>query len=197
MSPIVGIDLGTSYSAIAQYHRGRLEFFKNELGETLTPSAVAYDEASSGLVCGRLAKDIAATRPELAALAFKRDMGTEKEFRLGRHELTPVELSSYVLDNLRADAERSLGCPVTRCVITVPAYFNEAQRAATKQSAELAGLSVERMINEPTAAALAHGLAENREESSFLVLDLGGGTFDVSVVELFEGMLQVLSLIHI
>lgn len=190
-SPIIGIDLGTTYSAVAHYKNGRLEFFKNELGEVLTPSAVAFDEGSRGLVCGRVAKDIFATRPELAALAFKRDMGQPRTYQLGGHSLSPVELSAYILDSLRADAERALGQTVTRCVVTVPAYFNEGQRAATKQAAEFAGLVVERIINEPTAAALAHGLKEGKDESSYLILDLGGGTFDVSIVELFEGMLQV------
>ncbi len=192
-SPIVGIDLGTTYSAVGQYKAGRHVFFENELGEILTPSAVAYDEGSRGLVCGRIAKEIFARHPELAAHAFKRDMGLKKKCKLGPHELSPVELSAYLLDRLRADAERALGCSVMRAVVSVPAYFDETQRAATKEAAELAGLTVERIINEPTAAALAYGLEGGRDESSFLILDLGGGTFDVSIVEIFEGILQVKS----
>jgi len=190
-SPIVGIDLGTTHSLVARFTGGRVEYLPNDLGETLTPSAVAYDEGSRKLVTGRIAKDIAATRPELAALAFKRDMGTDRKYNVGPHALSAVELSAYVLDALRTDAERALGETVTRAVVTVPAYFDEGQRAATKQAAELAGLVVERMINEPTAAALAYGLAQKNEECRYLVLDLGGGTFDVSVVELFEGMFAV------
>jgi len=190
-SPIVGIDLGTTHSLVARFTGGRVEYLRNDLGEILTPSAVAYDEGSRKLVCGRIAKDIAATRPELAALAFKRDMGTARKYRVGPHEFTPVELSAHILDALRSDAERALGEMVTQCVVTVPAYFDDGQRAATKQAAELAGFTVERMINEPTAAALAHGLSQRDGESRYLVLDLGGGTFDVSVVELFEGLFAV------
>ncbi len=206
-SPIVGIDLGTTYSAIALYEGGRVRFFPNPLGQDLTPSVVAWDRRSQGMVVGRQARDILATRPGDAAALFKREMGRDISLRIGDRSFTPVELSAWVLDSLRADAERALGCAVTRCVVTVPAYFNEAQRFATKRAAETAGFSVERVLNEPTAAAIAYGLhggvtdgaaatsavVEDAEERRFLVFDLGGGTFDVCVMERFEGMLEVRS----
>lgn len=190
---IVGIDLGTTMSAAAVYQDEHVVFVENELGETLTPSVVALDSRSGGLVVGRTAKDILATNPELGAATFKRSMGVDDRYALDGKEYTAIELSAYVLDALRSDTERHVGAPVERCVVTVPAYFSEAQRHATKQAAETAGFYVERILNEPTAAAIAYGLHTGEDESQFVVLDLGGGTFDVCVMERFEGLLEVKS----
>lgn len=192
-APILGIDLGTTMSAVGVFTDGKLTLIENELGETLTPSVVAYDARAKGLVAGRIAKDILAVQPHLAVAAFKRSMGIDERFDLGGQQYSAPELSSYVLDALRADAERTLGRPLDRCVITVPAYFGEAQRQATVQAGELAGLQVERVLNEPTAAAIAYGLHRGEDERTFIVLDLGGGTFDVCVMGLFEGLLEVRS----
>ena len=190
---IVGIDLGTTMSAAAIYQDRQVVFIENGLGETLTPSAVAFDTRSRGLVVGRTAKDLLATNPELGAVQFKRSMGSDDGYTLNGNPYSAIELSAYVLDALRSDTERQLGRSVTQCVVTVPAYFNEAQRHATKQAAELAGFYVERILNEPTAAAIAYGLHAGEEEAQFVVLDLGGGTFDVCVMERFEGLLEVKS----
>jgi len=190
-APIVGIDLGTTNSAIGIYRDGKVRLFENPLGDVLTPSAVALDTRTGTLVVGRTAKDLLATRPDLGAAHFKIDMGSDRKRRLGDRELDAVELSAHVLDALRADAERALGETVTRCVVTVPAYFDDAQRHATRRAAELAGFAVERIVNEPTAAAIAYGLHRRDDETLFAVVDLGGGTFDVCVMELFEGVLQV------
>ncbi|MCE9579883.1 MAG: Hsp70 family protein [Deltaproteobacteria bacterium] len=188
---IVGIDLGTTHSAIGVFEGERVRLFPNPLGDVLTPSAIAIDGKRRGLIVGRTAKDVLAVHPEQGAARFKIDMGRATRYRVGERELDAIELSAHVLDALRADAERALGTPVTRCVITVPAYFDDAQRAATRRAAEIAGFAVERILNEPTAAAIAYGLHKRADESLFGVVDLGGGTFDVCVMELFEGVLQV------
>ncbi|HTE54241.1 MAG TPA: Hsp70 family protein [Kofleriaceae bacterium] len=192
-SPIIGIDLGTTNSVAAWFRAGELRFLENALGQALTPSAVAVDPRTRSLVVGRTAKDILAGSPHLGAAAFKRSIGSDRQYAVGERRLGAVDLSAYVLDEIRGDAERALGGPVTRCVVTVPAYFNDAQRSATKQAAETAGFRVERVLNEPTAAAIAYGLDRREESCTFLVFDLGGGTFDVCVMELFEGMLAVKS----
>lgn len=192
-SPIVGIDLGTTNSAVAHFAGGAVRVLENRLGEALTPSAVALDDRDQMMVVGRTAKDAISLEPRAGALMFKRTMGGERSYALRNRSLSSVELSAYVLDSLRDDAERALGTRVNRAVITVPAYFNEAQRFATKKAGELAGIIVERILNEPTAAAIAYGLHKSDGESTFLVFDLGGGTFDVCVMELFEGMLEVKS----
>jgi len=193
VGPIVGIDLGTTNSAIGMLEGERVRFFPNPLGDVLTPSAVALDTRSRSLIVGRTAKDIIAANPRLGAARFKTDMGTAKQFSVGDRTMTPVELSAHVLDALRSDAERALGVVVNRCVVTVPAYFDDAQRHATRQAAEQAGFVVERIINEPTAAAIAYGMHRRDDETMFAVIDLGGGTFDACVMELFEGILQVKS----
>ncbi|MEM6531276.1 MAG: Hsp70 family protein [Myxococcota bacterium] len=192
-APIVGIDLGTTNSAITVFQDGRARLIENELGEQLTPSAVAYDARAGGVVVGRIAKDLLARNPALGTLSFKRHMGTEQTLKVNGEAWTPEQLSSYVLDSLRTDAERFLGRSVERCVVSVPAYFSEAARFATRRAAEMAGLVVERVVNEPTAAALAYGMHDAENEKRFLVFDLGGGTFDVCVMEIFEGMLEVKS----
>ncbi|HEY1396458.1 molecular chaperone HscC [Roseateles sp.] len=187
---IVGIDLGTTNSLIAVFRDGRPQLIPNALGDVATPSAVAIDDAGK-LITGLAARERAATDPARSAQAFKRLMGTDRTVKLGNRSLRAEELSALVLQSLKADAEAFLGEPVTEAVITVPAYFNEAQRRATRTAGELAGLKVERLLNEPTAAGLAYGLQDRPDNSTFLVFDLGGGTFDVSVLEYFDGVVEV------
>ena len=186
----VGIDLGTTNSAVAVFDHGAPRLLPNALGQRLTPSAVSLGDDGELLV-GLAARERQSTHPELTATAFKRYMGSQHVTRLGKREFLPEELSALVLKQLKADAEAALGTEVTGAVITVPAYFNDRQRKATRRAGELAGLKVERLVNEPTAAALAHGIQQHGTESRFLVFDLGGGTFDVSVLELFEGVIEV------
>jgi len=187
---IIGIDLGTTNSLVSVWQGGQAVLIPNALGETLTPSAVSLGDGDTVLV-GRSARDRWLTQPETGAVAFKRHMGSNRVLRVGKRAFRPEELSALVLKSLKADAEQYLGEMVTEAVITVPAYFSDAQRTATRQAGELAGLTVRRLVNEPTAAALAYGLEEAADESTFLVLDLGGGTFDVAILERFEGLMQV------
>lgn len=186
---IVGIDLGTTNSLIGTFENGKSVLFPNAEGELLTPSVVSFDD--SGVIVGQAAKDRLVTHPDRSVASFKRWMGTARETRLGRQSFRPEELSSFVLRNLMADAEAATGNKVTEAVISVPAYFSDGQRQATRLAAEMAGLKVERLINEPTAAALAYGLQERQGDTRFLVFDLGGGTFDVSIVEMFDGVVEV------
>ncbi|MDQ3336317.1 MAG: Hsp70 family protein [Myxococcota bacterium] len=188
---VVGIDLGTTNSAIGILEGERVRLLPNPLGDVLTPSAVALDPQTRRLVVGRTAKDLIAASPKSGATRFKTDMGTDRKYAVGDRALSVVDLSAHVLDVLRADAERELKTIVNRCVVTVPAHFDDAQRHATRQAAEQAGFVVERIINEPTAAAIAFGMHRRNDETLFAVVDLGGGTFDVCVMELFEGILQV------
>ena len=187
---IVGIDLGTTNSLVAVWRNGAPELVPNALDSLLTPSVVGLDDEGRILV-GRAAKERLQTHPHLTAALFKRHMGSAHELQLGTRRFRPEELSSLVLRSLKEDVERRYGETVTEAVISVPAYFNDAQRKATKIAGELAGLKVERLINEPTAAALAYGLHQRDTTSSFLVFDLGGGTFDVSILELFDGVMEV------
>jgi molecular chaperone HscC len=187
---IVGIDLGTTNSLVGVFRGGAPVLIPNALGDLLTPSAVSVDEHGNTLV-GLAARERDASHPQHSAQAFKRWMGTDKRLALGSRSFRAEELSALVLKSLKADAEAFLGEPVTEAVITVPAYFNEAQRRATRSAGELAGFKVERLLNEPTAAGLAYGLQERPAHASFLVFDLGGGTFDVSVLECFEGVVEV------
>jgi molecular chaperone HscC len=189
---VIGIDLGTTYSLVSVLRDGVAVVLPNGLGEHLTPSAVSIDEDGRVLV-GAPARARAITHPEQTAVAFKRDMGTARKIRLGGRELSPIELSSLLLRTLKEDAEAALGRPVDEAVVTVPAYFGNAQREATREAASLAGLHVERIINEPTAAALAYGLHEREKSARVVVLDLGGGTFDVTVLQLTEGIVEILS----
>jgi molecular chaperone HscC len=189
---IVGIDLGTTNSAIAIWRGDQAELIPNSLGSVLTPSAVSIADDSEVLV-GMPARERQVTHPSQTATVFKRYMGSQRVTRLGKRSFLPEELSALVLRSLKEDAERYLGEPVAEAVITVPAYFNDRQRKATRRAGRLAGLTVERLLNEPTAAALAYGLHRKRVETRFLVFDLGGGTFDVSVLELFEGIIEVKS----
>lgn len=187
---IVGIDLGTTNSLVAVWRDGQARLVPNGLGEVLTPSCVSLDADGSVLV-GRAARERLQTHPECSAAVFKRYMGSDHTVRLGGRSFRPEELSALVLRALKADAEAFLGHPVTEAVITVPAYFSDAQRKATRAAGQIAGLRVERLLNEPTAAALAYGMHLRGSESRFLVFDLGGGTFDVSILELFEGVMEV------
>ncbi len=186
---IVGIDLGTTHSLIGIWRDGKTEIIPNSLGQTLTPSVVGLGEDQQ-IIVGAVARERLVTHPELTAANFKRYMGTNRQIKLGHHEMRPEELSAFVLKSLKADAEAYLGESVLEAVITVPAYFSDAQRKATKAAGELAGFKVERLLNEPTAAAMAYGLHQNQDQK-VLVFDLGGGTFDVSILELFEGVMEV------
>ena len=187
---IIGIDLGTTNSLAAVWRNGKSELIPNAAGEYLTPSVVSVDEDGSILV-GRAARDRLISHPERTAARFKRFMGTKETFQLGERSFTPEELSALVLRSLREDAEDDLGEPVTEAVVSVPAYFAEAQRSATKRAGALAGLLVERLVNEPSAAAVAAHIAEGDQDKVCLVFDLGGGTLDVSLVERFENVVSV------
>ena len=190
MDKIVGIDLGTTFSAVGLMGDDGPRLLPNALGDVLTPSVVGLD-LDGKLLVGRPAKELQVLHPERCAGTFKRYMGTDWTVELGKQRFSAEQLSSLVLQALKQDAEAALGEPVRRAVITVPAYFNEHQRKATLQAGRLAGLQVERILNEPTAAAIAYGLDDAEEEKTFVVVDLGGGTFDVSVVEKYEGTLEV------
>ena len=187
---IIGIDLGTTNSLVACWRNGAVDLIPNALGSVLTPSAVSIDRHGTVLV-GRAARDRLSTEPNRSAASFKRAMGTDHVFELGRQSFRAEELSALVLRSLKADAERALGTSVTQAIITVPAYFSNAQRKATHAAGQLAGLEVLRLLNEPTAAAMGYGLHRARAEERILVLDLGGGTFDVSILEIFEGVMEV------
>ena len=189
----IGIDLGTTNSLVAYWTDNGPVIIPNVLGENLTPSVISIDENGEILV-GQIAKERLITHPHATVSTFKRFMGTEKMFQLGKYSFSPEELSSFVIRALKADAEAFLGQQVSEAVISVPAYFNDTQRKATKRSAEIAGLKVERLISEPTAAAISYGLHQKEVETKFLVFDLGGGTFDVSILELFEGIMEVKSI---
>ena len=187
---LVGIDLGTTNSLIGFFGENGPELIPNALGEYLTPSVVSIDEKGTMLI-GRAARDRLVTHPIATVAAFKRWMGTARETRIGNKNYRPEEFSALVLRSLLDDAEAHLGEKITEAVISVPAYFGDAQRKATRAAGELAGIRVERLINEPTAAALAYGLEQRMNGSTFIVLDLGGGTFDVSILEIFDGVMQV------
>lgn len=187
---IIGIDLGTTNSLAAYYTEDGPKIIPNRLGERLTPSAVSIDENNEVYV-GRSALERMAVHPEEGANLFKRSMGSQKEFQLGKRVFSAEELSSFVLRSLKEDAEHYLGQEVTEAVISVPAYFNDIKRKATKRAGELAGFKVERIISEPTAAAIAYGLYQKKDSTRFLVFDLGGGTFDVSILELEDDIMEV------
>lgn len=187
---IIGIDLGTTNSVMAIYRDGETKIIPNRLNEALTPSIVSMDEENQMLV-GQVAKERQLTHPDRTVAAFKRNMGSQKKFTLGDKEFLPEELFSFVLRAMKEDAEAYLGESVAEAIISVPAYFNDIQRKATKRAAELADIKVERLINEPTAAAIAYGLHEQKEHTKFLVFDLGGGTFDVSILERYNNIMEV------
>ncbi len=189
---IVGIDLGTTNSLCAVFQNGQPVIIPGSHGRNLTPSVVGVLD-SGELLVGDAARELRVTRPEQVASRFKRLMGTQETVSLHNKQLNAAELSSLVLKALKQDAEEYLGEEVTDAVITVPAYFNELQRRATKLAGELAGLRVNRIINEPTAAALAYGFHDRDAEKNLLVIDLGGGTFDVTMMEVFEGTLEIIA----
>lgn len=186
----IGIDLGTTNSLVSYWNGEGAELIPNSLGENLTPSVISVDDDGHVYV-GEIAKQRLVTHPEQSAANFKRKMGSKAQIQLGKLFYSPEELSGLVLKQLKQDAEAALGKSIDSAVISVPAYFNDAQRKATKIAGELAGLKVDRLINEPTAAAIAYGIHDKYKESNIIVIDLGGGTFDVSVLELFEGVMEV------
>ncbi|MBQ7232291.1 MAG: molecular chaperone DnaK [Bacillales bacterium] len=190
MSKIIGIDLGTTNSCVAVLEGGEQVVIPNPEGNRTTPSVVAFKNDER--IVGEVAKRQAITNPN-TILSIKRYMGTDHKVEINGKSYTPQEISAIILQNLKATAESYLGETVTRAVITVPAYFNDAQRQATKDAGKIAGLEVERIINEPTAAALAYGLDKTDEDQTILVYDLGGGTFDVSILELGDGVFEVKS----
>ena len=187
---IIGIDLGTTNSLVAYYTDEGPKSIPNRLGERLTPSVVSIDENETVYV-GKTAQERMRLYPESSAAVFKRDMGSDKKYNLAGKEFTAEELSSLVLRSLKEDAEEFLGEPVEEAVISVPAYFNDMRRKATKRAGELAGLKVERIISEPTAAAIAYGLYNDDKPAKNLVFDLGGGTLDVSILDYFPPILEV------
>lgn len=191
---VIGIDLGTTNSLCAIWRNGKSELVPNSFSEFLTPSVVSIDENGT-LYIGKIAKERLISHPELTASLFKRQMGSGTEFHLGKQAYLPEELSALVLRQLREDAERFTGEPVTEAIISVPAYFNDYQRSATKRAGKLAGLHVERLVNEPSAAALASYIAGGDPATyrNYIVFDFGGGTLDVSVVECFENIVSILA----
>ena len=191
MSKIIGIDLGTTNSCVAVMEGGKPVVIPNQEGSRTTPSVVAFTKTGERLV-GEPAKRQAVTNADRTIASIKRHMGTDYKVTIDGKSYTPQEISAMILQKLKADAEAYLGEPVSEAVITVPAYFNDAQRQATKDAGKIAGLDVKRIINEPTAAALAYGL-DNENEQKIMVYDLGGGTFDVSLIEIGDGVIEVLS----
>lgn len=187
---IIGIDLGTTNSLVSYFTEDGAVVIPNRLGEHLTPSVVSVDE-NEQIFVGAVAKERQIAYPNETASVFKRSMGSNKEFSLGKKKFLPEELSSLIIRSLKEDAEIFLGQEVKEAVISVPAYFNDAQRKATQRAGQLAGLKVERLINEPTAAAIAYGLHTEKVNTKFLVFDLGGGTFDVSILELYKNIMEV------
>ena len=191
MSKIIGIDLGTTNSCVAVMEGGKPTVIANTEGARTTPSVVAFTKTGERLV-GEPAKRQAVTNAEKTISSIKRDMGTDNGRTIDDKKYSPQQISAMILQKLKADAESYLGEKVTEAVITVPAYFNDAQRQATKDAGKIAGLDVKRIINEPTAAALAYGL-DNEKEQKIMVYDLGGGTFDVSIIEIGDGVIEVLA----
>ena len=192
MSKIIGIDLGTTNSCVAVMEGGEAVVIPNAEGNRTTPSVVAFSKDGERMV-GQVAKRQAITNPDRTIMSIKRQMGTDHKVNIDGKAYTPQEISAMILQKLKADAEAYLGQPVTEAVITVPAYFNDAQRQATKDAGKIAGLEVKRIINEPTAAAVAYGVDKEKQDQKIMVYDLGGGTFDVSILEIGDGVIEVLS----
>ena len=191
MGKIIGIDLGTTNSCVAVYEGGEPIVITNPEGARTTPSVVGFSKTGERMV-GQVAKRQAITNPERTVMSIKRHMGSDYKVKIDDKQYTPQEISAMILSKLKADAEAYLGGPVTEAVITVPAYFSDAQRQATKDAGKIAGLDVKRIINEPTAAALAYGM-DKEENQKIMVYDLGGGTFDVSLLEISDGVFEVLA----
>ncbi|MBR0302244.1 MAG: Hsp70 family protein, partial [Clostridia bacterium] len=191
MAKIIGIDLGTTNSCVAVYEGGEPTVIPNPEGARTTPSVVAFSKTGERMV-GQVAKRQAITNPDRTVMSIKREMGTSHSVTIDGKSYTPQEISAMILQKLKSDAEAYLGTTVSQAVITVPAYFSDAQRQATKDAGKIAGLEVMRIINEPTAAALAYGMDKEKEQK-VMVYDLGGGTFDVSLLEISDGVLEVLA----
>ena len=192
MSKIIGIDLGTTNSCVAVMEGGEPVVIPNSEGNRTTPSVVAFSQNGERLV-GQIAKRQAVTNPEHTVISIKRDMGSDKKVKIEDDEFTPQEISAMILQKLKSDAENYLGSEVKQAVITVPAYFSDSQRQATKDAGKIAGLDVLRIINEPTAAALAFGMDKVDKDQKIMVYDLGGGTFDVSILDIGDGVFEVLA----
>ena len=192
MGKIIGIDLGTTNSCVSVMEGGEPVVIPNAEGNRTTPSVVAFSKNGERLV-GQIAKRQAVTNPENTVISIKRDMGSNKKVNIEGDEFTPQEISAMILQKLKADAENYLGTTVNQAVITVPAYFSDSQRQATKDAGKIAGLEVLRIINEPTAAALAYGMDKEDADSKIMVYDLGGGTFDVSILDIGDGVFEVLA----
>ena len=192
MGKIIGIDLGTTNSCVAVMEGGEPVVIPNSEGNRTTPSVVAFSKDGERLV-GQIAKRQAVTNPEHTIISIKRKMGTAEKVKIDGDEFSPQEISAMILQKLKADAESYLGQKVTQAVITVPAYFNDSQRQATKDAGKIAGLDVLRIINEPTAAALAFGMDKEDQDQKIMVFDLGGGTFDVSILDIGDGVFEVLA----
>ncbi|NLM62600.1 MAG: Hsp70 family protein, partial [Clostridiales bacterium] len=191
MSKIIGIDLGTTNSCVAVIEGGEPVVIPNAEGSRTTPSVVAFTKDGERMV-GQVAKRQAITNPERTIISIKREMGSNYKVNIDGKAFTPQEISAMILQKLKADAESYLGTTVTQAVITVPAYFTDSQRQATKDAGKIAGLEVLRIINEPTAAALSYGL-DKETDQKIMVYDLGGGTFDVSILEIGDGVIEVLA----
>ena len=191
MGKIIGIDLGTTNSCVAVFEGGEPSVIPNPEGARTTPSVVGFSKTGERMV-GQVAKRQAITNPDRTIISIKRHMGTDFKANIGDKQYTPQEISAMILQKLKSDAEAFLGTTVTEAVITVPAYFSDAQRQATKDAGKIAGLEVKRIINEPTAAALAYGM-DKEENQKIMVFDLGGGTFDVSLLEISDGVFEVLA----
>ena len=191
MSKVIGIDLGTSNSCVAVMEGGEAVVIPNAEGNRTTPSVVAFSKTGERMV-GQVAKRQAITNPERTVISIKREMGSDHKVNVDGKSYTPQEISAMILQKLKADAAAYLGSPVTEAVITVPAYFTDSQRQATKDAGKIAGLDVKRIINEPTAAALAYGV-DKEQAQKIMVYDLGGGTFDVSILEIDDGVIEVLA----
>ena len=192
MGKIIGIDLGTTNSCVAVMEGGEAVVIPNPEGNRTTPSVVAFSQNGERLV-GQIAKRQAVTNPDHTVISIKRDMGTDKKVKIEGDEFTPQEISAMILQKLKSDAENYLGTEVKQAVITVPAYFSDSQRQATKDAGKIAGLEVLRIINEPTAAALAFGMDKADKDQKIMVYDLGGGTFDVSILDIGDGVFEVLA----
>lgn len=190
MGRILGIDLGTTNSLAAVWQNGESMLIPNSFGEYLTPSVVSFGEDDTVYV-GKTAKERLVTHPECSVSVFKRFMGTDKKYKIRGKKYRPEELSAFVLRKLREDAQRYLGEEIEEAVVSVPAYFNDKARKATKNAGELAGLKVDRIINEPSAAALACRKCGNEQDETFLVFDFGGGTLDVSLVDCFDNIIEI------
>lgn len=192
MGKIIGIDLGTTNSAVSVMEGGQATIITNAEGDRTTPSVVAFTKDGERLV-GLTAKRQAIMNPDRTISSIKREMGTDYKVTVDGKDYSPEEISAMILQKLKSDAEKYLGESVTEAVITVPAYFTNEQRQATKDAGRIAGLDVKRIINEPTAAALSYGMEKENDDIKIMVFDLGGGTFDVSILEVADGVVDVMA----